>query len=59
MAAVNGRRVEWPTVAMGGLRTSQLPFLGEPFTPVPPFFPWQDFRVEWGDWPYAIGDREG
>ena len=59
VAAVNGRRVEWPTVAMGGLRTSQLPFLGEPFTPVPPFFPWQDFRVEWGDWPYAIGDREG
>ena len=58
IAAIDGRPVEWPAMRISGLRSSQLPFVGEPFASVPAFFPWQDFRVEWGDWPYAIGDRE-
>jgi hypothetical protein len=58
IAAVNGRDVEWPVVKIDGLKPKNFPFLAEPFASVPAFFPWQDFRVEWGDWPYAINDRE-
>ncbi len=57
-AAINGRAVAWPAVEIDGIKPRQLPFLNEPFQSVPSFFPWQDFRVEWGEWPYAISDRE-
>lgn len=57
-AAINGRRVEYPTVQYDGIANDELPFLNEPFRSVPTFFPWQDFYVAWGDWPWAIGDRE-
>lgn len=57
-AAIDGRRVDMPTVHIDGLADAELPFLQEPFQSVPSFFPWQDFAVAWGDWPYAIGDRE-
>ena len=58
IAAVNGLPIPTPRVQIDGVREKDLPFLNEPFTSVPSFFPWKDFRVEWGDWPYAIGDRE-
>ncbi|HOF86763.1 MAG TPA: hypothetical protein PLZ36_01495 [Armatimonadota bacterium] len=58
IAAINGRRLDLPVAAYDGIRTAELPFLYEPFTSVPTFFPWQDFSVAWGDWPFAIGDRE-
>ncbi len=57
-AAVNGRRVEASSVQIDGIDPTALPFLNEPFTSVPGFFPWQDFAIEWGDWPSVIGDRE-
>ncbi|WNQ10673.1 hypothetical protein MJA45_24125 [Paenibacillus aurantius] len=57
-ATINGRRVEHPIVEIDGLNTAELPLLKEPFTPIPPFFPWKDFSVMWGYVPYAIGDRE-
>lgn len=59
IAALNGRAVDFSVRAeYSGVREKQLPFLAEPFQSAPGFFPWADFRVEWGDWPYAIGDRE-
>ncbi|HEY3376483.1 MAG TPA: hypothetical protein VGL77_03225, partial [Armatimonadota bacterium] len=58
IAAINGQPVTWPTASYDGVATETLPFLNEPFTAIPSFFPWEDFTVEWGDWPYAIGDRE-
>ncbi|WP_214628036.1 hypothetical protein [Paenibacillus agaridevorans] len=57
-ATVNGLRVEHPLVEIDGLNTEQLPFLNEPFQSIPPFFPWKDLSVAWGDMPSAIGDRE-
>jgi hypothetical protein len=58
IAAINGRAVAHPPVQIDGVDPATLPFLHEPFHSVPSFFPWEDFSVEWGDWPYAIGDRE-
>ncbi len=58
IAAIDGRPVAWPAVAIDGIDPATLPFLNDPFTPVPAFFPWEDFSVEWGEWPYAIGERE-
>ncbi|HEY3376800.1 MAG TPA: hypothetical protein VGL77_04830 [Armatimonadota bacterium] len=58
IAAINGQTVTWPTLAYDDIANESLPFLNEPFASVPAFFPWDDFSVEWGDWPYAIGDRE-
>jgi hypothetical protein len=58
IVAINGHAVAWPRVAVDTLTDADFPFLAEPFTSVPSFFPWQDFKVEWGEWPYAIGDRE-
>jgi hypothetical protein len=59
IAAVNGRTVDLSVrAAYSGVRERDLPFLGEPFRSVPGFFPWADFQVEWGDWPWAIADRE-
>jgi hypothetical protein len=58
IAAINGREIDMPTVRIDGVDPATLPFLNEPFQSVPSFFPWKDFTVEWGDWPYAIGDRE-
>ena len=57
-ATINGRTAETPVVQIDGLVAAQIPFLNEEFQSVPAFFPWQDFEVVWGDWPYAIGDRE-
>ncbi len=58
IAAINGQAINWPAAAYDGVSNDDLPFLYEPFKSVPSFFPWQDFTVAWGDWPYAIGDRE-
>ncbi|MHB9025205.1 MAG: hypothetical protein ACYC7E_13710 [Armatimonadota bacterium] len=58
IAAINGRALDMPVAQYDGVKTEELPFLNEPFTSVPTFFPWEDFSVEWGEWPYAIGDRE-
>lgn len=57
-ATIDGRCAEWPVLKVDTVNAKQLPFLNEPFRPVPPFFPWKNFRVAWGDWPYAIHDRE-
>ncbi|MEF3310933.1 hypothetical protein PV433_18815 [Paenibacillus sp. GYB004] len=57
-ATINGRRVEQPIVEIDGLNADELPFMSEPFAPIPPFFPWKDFSTVWADDPYAIGDRE-
>jgi hypothetical protein len=59
VAAINGHPVPWPAVAIDGLEASALPLLNAPFASVPSFFPWDELAVEWGDWPSAIGDREG
>ncbi len=58
IAAIDGKQVETPVVFIDGIKAGSLPFLNEPFQSNPSFFPWKDFSVEWGDWPYAIGDRE-
>jgi len=58
VAAVNGHPVDWPSVQIDGVDTSELPLLDEPFRSVPSFFPWKDFTVEWGEYPWAVHDRE-
>ena len=58
IAAINGRPIDSSPVQIDGINPRDLPFLNEEFRSVPAFFPWKDFTVEWGDWPYAIGDRE-
>lgn len=57
-AAIDGCPVETPVLKIDGINNEELPFLNMAPTPIPPFFPWKDLKVEWGDWPYAIGDRE-
>lgn len=57
-AMVNGGPIAPPAVEIDGLPKSGIPFLDEPFRPIPAFFPWKDFRNIWYDIPYAIGDRE-
>lgn len=57
-ATIDGRPIEWPVVQIDGLPETEIPFLSEPFRPVPAFFPWRDFNIVWCDLPYAIGDRE-
>lgn len=57
-STINGRRIEHPVVEIDGLKAEELPFMSEQFTPIPPFFPWNDFTTFWGDDPYGIGDRE-
>ena len=57
-AAINGQPVRMPILQIDGIANEAVPFLDQPYASVPSFFPWRDFRVEWGDWPYAIGDRE-
>lgn len=57
-ATVNGLPVEWPNVSYDGVERSAIPFVNEPFKPVPAFFPWKELSVEWGNWSSAIGDRE-
>lgn len=56
-ATINGRAPDMPVAALDGIPARRMPFLGEPYRPVPEFFPWKDLRVEWGDWPFAIHDR--
>ncbi|MEK0315676.1 hypothetical protein [Cohnella sp. 56] len=57
-ATINGARIEQPLVAIDGVSSEELPFLNEPFTSIPSFFPWEDLSVAWGECPSAIGDRE-
>jgi hypothetical protein len=57
-ATINGRPIDAPIVHIDGVDPRKLPFLSEPFKPVPPFFPWKDLTVEWDAWPWAINDRE-
>ncbi|THF76705.1 hypothetical protein [Cohnella fermenti] len=57
-ATINGNRVDCPIAEIDGLQAENLPFVSEPYAAIPPYFPWKDFKVEWGDWPYAIGDRD-
>lgn len=57
-AMINGRVPEWPVAKIDTIDEKKLPFLSESYKPVPAFFPWKDFGVAWGDWPYAINDRE-
>jgi hypothetical protein len=57
-ATINGVSPDSPRVKIDGISDADLPFIREPFKPVPSFFPWKDFTVEWADWPWAINDRE-
>jgi hypothetical protein len=58
VAAINGKQIDYPVVKIDGIDEENLPLLNEPFKSVPSFFPWKDFVIEWGEWPWAIGDRE-
>ena len=58
IAAINGQPVATPAVQIDGIQQRELAFMNDKFRSVPSFFPWKDFSVEWGDWPYAINDRE-
>jgi hypothetical protein len=56
-ATIDGQPVEMPIVQIDGIDATQLPFLSERAPSIPPYFPWDDFSVVWGDWPSAIGER--
>ena len=58
VATINGQPIDLPRARYDGVAERTLPFLAERYQPVPPFFPWRDLRVEWGDWAWAISDRE-
>ena len=58
VAAVNGKPLDWSAVQIDGVDTESLPLLDEPFQSVPSFFPWKDLSIAWGDYPWAIHDRE-
>ncbi|RKP51401.1 hypothetical protein D7Z26_16535 [Cohnella endophytica] len=57
-ATINGRRIEQPVAEIDGVPNGELPFMEQSFAAIPPFFPWKDLTVAWGDMPSAIGDRE-
>ncbi len=58
-ATINGRELDWSPVQIDTVEPLEFPFLGENFKSVPSFFQWEDFRIEWMELPWAIGDREG
>lgn len=57
-ATINGRQLDCAPLTIDGVDPAMLPFLGEPFKPIEGFFPWEELKMVWMDWPSAIGDRE-
>lgn len=58
-AAVNGRVIDTVTpLSIDGIDSNTLPFMNEPFSSVPGYFPWEKLEYFWAPIIADIGDRE-